>query len=85
MIDTYFDRVDAAQGFTPTRCAPVHDDPRYFMGQLYASMIDRNVAEARFNLRIFINANWWNHRCELKKGIKLGHRMSMFNTTGRRA
>jgi len=66
MINTYFDRVDASQGFTPTRSAPVHEDPRYFMGQLYASMIDRNVAEAKLNLRIFINARVFKHKVEMK-------------------
>jgi hypothetical protein len=66
MIDTYFDRVDAAQGFTPTRCAPVHDDPRYYGGQLYASTIARNAAQARDNLAAFINARVIRHKAEMK-------------------
>lgn len=66
MIDTYFDRADAAQGFTPTRSAPVHDDPRYFMGQLYVSTIARNAAEARFNLAAFVNRLVLVHKAQMK-------------------
>jgi hypothetical protein len=69
MIDTYFDRVDAAQGFKPKRSRPVHDDPRYFNGHLYATMLDRNVAEAKANLEHFIDMTWEHHRYELAMGI----------------
>ncbi len=66
MIDTYFDRVDAAQVFTPTRSAPVQDDPRYYGGQLYASTIARNAAEARDNLAAFVNFLVLRHKACMK-------------------
>lgn len=52
MIDTYMDRADAATGYTPPAAKPVdRDDPRYWNGALYATVIDRMVAEARQTLR----------------------------------
>lgn len=55
MINTYFDRVDAASGYKPTRSSPIEDDPRYYGGSLYATMLDRNVAQAKNYLANFID------------------------------
>ena len=56
MIDTYFDRADAATGYRPTPVVypDMSDDPRYFNYQLYNTMIARNVAEAKYNLQMVI-------------------------------
>lgn len=58
MIDTYMDRCDAAAGTWRTdrdqAVQSLYDDPRYFNGSLYNTMIDRNVAEARYELARFI-------------------------------
>lgn len=85
MIDTYFDRCDAASGYKPMRSAsaPVHEDPRYFAGQLYATTLDRNVAEARFNLGVVIAYASVHHRWELCLGIPMGDPRSVFRKDGR--
>jgi hypothetical protein len=62
MIDTYFDRADASLGYRRTPYRPVWNDPRFFMGQLYSTMIERNAAEARFNLKQAIDQACWIHR-----------------------
>jgi hypothetical protein len=67
MIDTYFDRADAATNWKRTRdhkLQEIYDDRRYFQGNLYSTMIDRNVAEAKFNLCAFIN-----ERVSIEKSI----------------
>lgn len=56
MIDTYFDRADAATGYVHPLTKPVnHDDPRYWNGELYDSMISRMAAQARYELAHFID------------------------------
>jgi len=65
MIDTYFDRVDAATGYKSTPSRPVQEDPRYYNGQLYATMINRNVAEAKDRLERFIDSRVAHHRFEM--------------------
>lgn len=55
MIDTYFDRADAASGYKPTPAKQLdRDDPRYWNGSMYASAIDCAVAMAKYRLRIDI-------------------------------
>lgn len=55
MIDTYADRADAATGYEPTpRQAADRDDPRYWNGGLYDTVISRMAAEARYELARFI-------------------------------
>lgn len=52
MIDSYMNRADAATGYRPTPTKPVdRDDPCYWNGALYDSVINRMVAEARHVLR----------------------------------
>lgn len=51
MIDTYMDRCDAASGYRPTRSAPISEDPRYWNGNLYNTVLDRMIAEAKRTLR----------------------------------
>jgi hypothetical protein len=58
------------------------EDPRYFHHQLYMTMIDRNVAEAKANVHgVIQNRAAW-HRVEIQAGIKLGHPESVFKTDG---
>lgn len=55
MIDTYFDRCDAANDYKSTASRPIWEDPRYYNGSLYSTLIDRNVAEAKANLASHID------------------------------
>lgn len=84
MIDTYFDRVDAATGYKPTPSRPINEDPRHYNGSLYATVIDRNVAEARDRLTGVIDRAVHQHSRELRLGIKLGHLGSLFQASGHR-
>jgi hypothetical protein len=69
MTDTYMDRADAATGYKPThQAAPDYDDPRYFRGSLYATIIDRMVAEAKYNLRVHIALSYLNHKRAMARG-----------------
>jgi hypothetical protein len=83
MIDTYFDRCDAASGYKPTRSAPHQEDPRYYAFNLYNTMIDRNVAEAKFKLRYVIENMAHFHKQEMARGIKVGARDSWYRADGR--
>ena len=88
MIDTYFDRVDAATGNWRTQrdnsVQQLYDDPRYYNGSLYATVIDRDVAEARDRLADSVSRTHAKHARELRLGIKLGHLGSLFQASGHR-
>lgn len=86
MIDTYFDRCDAASGYKPTRSAPMSDDPRYYNGSLYVTMIHRNVAEAKANLAQELDADIKRHKLEISRQspIPLDCYWSAFDHNGRR-
>lgn len=84
MIDTYFDRCDAASGFRSTARFIDSNDPRYFAGQLYATVIDRNVAEARLRIADQVEVHHWLHSHELRQGIRMGGLRSNFDSNGRR-
>lgn len=85
MIDTYFDRADAAQRY-PAIFPPqsVHEDPRYWGGQLYSTVIARMVAEARAMVRFTVAAAARDHQREMYCGIPLGTKHSVFDGAGRR-
>lgn len=83
MIATYFDRCDAASGFRSTARFIDQNDPRYFNHQLYATMLDRNVAEARFNLAHVIARSHTYHLFELRVGTRMGVFGSNFDSNGR--
>jgi len=84
MIDTYFDRADAAAGFMSTYQPIGRDDPRLYAGQLYATVLARMVAEARDN--VLYTAAWsaLEHKQEMRFGIPVGSKHSIFNEQGRR-
>lgn len=70
MIDTYADRADAATGYRPTPTKPVdRDDPCYWNGALYDSVINRMVAEARYNLRVDIALSHSYHCNMIRAGF----------------
>jgi hypothetical protein len=82
MIDTYFDRVSWPTWMT-LKPQPNHwEDPRYFNHELYSTMIDRNVAEAKANVRSVIDNRAAWHRVEIQTGISLGHPDSVFKPDG---
>jgi hypothetical protein len=63
MIDTYMDRADAATGYKPTKQAtPNYESLLYFRGHWYASVIDRMVAEAKYNLVVHISLSCLKHK-----------------------
>lgn len=59
-------------------------DPRFYNGDLYTTMIERNVAEARDRLAGVIDRAWMHHRIERLQRIPLGHPGSLFRANGRR-
>lgn len=70
MIDTYMNRADAATGYRPTPTKPVdRDDPCYWNGALYDSVINRMVAEAKYNLRVDIARIHHHHAREVWRGF----------------
>jgi hypothetical protein len=54
MIDTYFDQVDARSRYKPKRSAPAHEDPLYYNGGIYATMLDRQCAVALDSVRLAV-------------------------------
>ena len=82
MIDTYFDRTSWPTWMTLKPQSTPFDDPRFFNGSLYSTMIDRNVAEAKCNLRHMIDNRVSWHRVEIDNGITLGDPDSVFNADG---
>jgi hypothetical protein len=84
MIDTYFDRADAATGYRPTPSAPIHEDPRYWAGRLYATVLDRHMAKAKHSLACQISSIHSRHSFEIRNGFKLGDFGSQFTKEGRR-
>lgn len=87
MIDTYFDRADAACGIRAPSRHPhlIQDsDPRYFEGVLYASATDARVAKARVRLAWVIDRAATQHSLEMRLGIPLGRLGILFTTNGAR-
>lgn len=84
MIDTYFDRADAAARFMATYQPIDRDDPRLYAGQLYASVLSRMVAEARDNVFYAVAMATLEHKEEMRHGIPVGTKHSMFTVQGRR-
>lgn len=84
MIDTYFDRADAAAGFMSTYHPIGRDNPCLYAGQLYATVLARMVAEARDT--VLFTAAWsaLEHKSEMHCGIPMGSKHSIFTEQGRR-
>jgi hypothetical protein len=79
MIDTYMDRADAVTGWMQ----PIHEDPRYWGGKLYDTVIERNAAKARALLKWQLLTDVNNHRHEIQHDIRLGSQNSIFEANGR--
>lgn len=84
MIDTYFDRADAATGFKTATSHIALDDQRLYHGLYFATVIDRNVFAARDQLAQAVDADYVEHRLEMHYGIQAGTRRSAFSANGRR-
>jgi hypothetical protein len=83
MLDSYFDKKDWPVWMTTKSVAASFDDPRYYNGALYNTVLDRNVAQAKDNVRRSIsNAHAW-HRIEIARGLQAGQPESVFDTTGK--
>jgi hypothetical protein len=61
MLDTYMDKTSWPTWMTPSPAVD-RDDPRYWNGALYNTVIDRMVAEAKYNLRVHIALSYLNHK-----------------------
>jgi len=83
MIDTYFDRVDWPTWMQLKPSTKHWEDPRYFNHQLYSTMIERNVAEAKANVHGVIQNRVSWHRVEIGNHIKLGDAESVFKPDGK--
>lgn len=81
MIDTYFDRADAAMRYHPAPVQADQEDPRYWRGQIYSTIIDKMTAEARSNLADWISMQCSFHRHEIRYRIKLGDSRSWWTST----
>lgn len=84
MLDTYFDRCDWPVWMQTKQQQPIHEDPRYWGGQLYATVADRTVAKARAMVRFTVAAAARDHLAEMSRGISLGTKQSLFDGAGRR-
>jgi hypothetical protein len=82
------DRCDAAahswQAARELELQRLYEDPRYWCGQLYTTVVDRMVAEAKHRLRVNLDCDWATHRLEMQANIKLGDSRSIFWPTGHR-
>jgi hypothetical protein len=59
------------------------DDPRYYNGALYNTVLDRNVAQAKDTVcRSIKTAHAW-HRIEIARGQQVGQPDSVFDSAGR--
>jgi hypothetical protein len=71
MIPTYMDRADAATGYRPSQqAAPDYDSPLYFRGGWYATVIDRMVAEAKYNLATHISLSCLKHKTAMSMAYR---------------
>lgn len=84
MLDTYFDRCDWPVWMQTKQQQPIHEDPRYWGGQLYATVADRTVAKARAMVRFTVAAAARDHLAEMSCGIPVGTKHSLFDGAGRR-
>lgn len=82
MIDTYMDRASWPTWMNPAPTVD-RDDPRYWNGALYNTVIDRMVAEAKAVMCWTIGTTVNNHRHEIRHGVRLGSVRSIFEPTGR--
>ena len=90
MIDTYFDRADNVYRINwlanPNQREEYRKEPsaspRYYKGEIYATLLDRNVAEAKENLRLSVLAASRMHRREVYANIRLGDKHSWFKADG---
>ena len=82
MIDSYFDRADAAQA--SWQAAAEWQVDLFWRGKIYATKIDRAVAKALEMVAGDIDFLAQSHKAEIRRGIKLNSAASLFNSLGRR-
>lgn len=74
MIDTYMDRASWPTWMNTTPSVPVTDDARYFNGAFYATVIDRMVAEAKFELQGQLAFSVAHHKRQIMNGFAQARR-----------
>lgn len=82
MIDSYFDRADAAQA--AWRAAAEWESGLFWRGKIYATKIDREVAKSSELVAGHVEFLTQAHNEEIRRGIKLNGATSMFDSIGRR-
>jgi hypothetical protein len=68
MIDTYMDKASWPTWMTPSPAVD-RDDPRYWNGALYNTVIDRMVAEAKFELQGQLAFSVAHHKRQILNGF----------------
>lgn len=83
MIDTYFDRCDAAQGYRP-KAKPISlDDPRQYRGLYFDTTISRNTYAALDCLQQQLDRDVARHKLELSNwDMQTGSFWSAFDSKG---
>lgn len=70
MIETYMDWADSITRYEPkTKSFNNYDDPRYYNGFLYSTVIDRMVAEAKDRVQEKIEGAHLRHRRAIASGF----------------
>lgn len=82
MIDSYFDRCDAAARYLHITTCIDTTDPRYYRGQIYASTIACNTAKAKDRVEETIYIEHLTHVFEMDLGIRVGDQDSQFDKNG---
>jgi hypothetical protein len=83
MLDTYFDKKDWPVWMSSKSSAPAFDDPRYYNGSLYTSVISRDVAQAKDAIKRHIDTICAWHKVEIESGLSVGHPDSVFDSAAR--
>ncbi len=85
MIDCYRDPHDWQRwkGQRDNAVQQQYEDPCYFNGSLYATLLDRNVAMAKFQLMCALERDIRYHLFEISQGVQVGTRDSVFNAQGK--
>ena len=85
MIDGYRDPFDWQRwrdADSEAQRERVRKDPRYYAGQLYSTIIDRNAAEARDRLAQQLERDVNRHKLEIRAWISMDSFWSAFNNNG---
>lgn len=84
MIDTYFDRADAAAGIAPIYRPADFNNPLRYRGLYFDSLLSRDIFAAKDRMSQALNEEHAQHIAEMRHGVALGSDRSYFDKQGRR-